>query len=554
LPKWRPGRYVFQQFDRLISDLKATDPNGKELTVQAIGTHAWTVDCPEEMTLTLSYLFYCNNSDGGGSYVDQEGIYINGINLFLYRKEYLDTTCTLSLQLPEEGYEVAGGLEKKGELYGFENYHQLVDTPFFASKNLIKHVFEVAGIPIYLWFQGDCKPNLQRMEQDIRAYSEAQLKMFGEFPVHEYHYLYIMLPTMYRHGVEHYNSTVIVMGPGHRLMQSPMYKSFLEISSHEFFHTWNVKALRPADMYPYRYEEENYSELHYITEGVTTYYGDLMLWKGQVTNLKQWIESVNSELKGHYRMGGKDHISLEQASFNSWVNGYTKEGIPNRRISFYTKGNLVSMLIDGKIRQATQNEQSLDTAIALLYHRISKAGRGYTKKDYIQVLETLSGVSFQDFFEKYISGTEDLKEELKAFGAYMGLELIDSPPDRLEQIVWGLTSVNLAESGVKIDSLLPGSPLAKAGLIKDDTIIAINGKEIQKDLEHLLGYFAEESEVELHYFHRNHLYTVTVPLIVQKEYLIPQYVLVGNPTPEQMLNRTAWQQVKLFQPSAYVKK
>ena len=470
-----------------------------------------------------------------------------------YQEEKLNAPCRLDLRIPEE-FQVAGGLKEEKGTYIFKDFHQLVDTPFFASKHLIKHAFEVAGIPMYLWFQGDCKPNLQMMEADIRAYTEAQLTMFAEFPVQEYHYLYLMLAYPFRHGVEHYNSTVIAMGPGHRLMQSHMYKSFLEISSHELFHTWNVKALRPADMYPYTYGKRNYSRLHYVTEGITTYYGDLMLWKGNVWTFKQWVEAINGELRRHYSMGGKDFISLEEASFDSWVNGYSNEGVPNRRISFYTKGNLVSMLIDIKLRKATQNQVSLDTAIALLYHRITKEERGYTKEDYQGILEELSGESFDAFFKKYISGIKDLREGLQELGAYMGLKLVDSPPEKLEHIVWGLKSTKLGEGGVKIDSLLPGSPLALAGLNKGDEIIAINGKKIQKDLEHLLGYFAEESEVELHYFHRNKLAAKKVPLLVQNRFLIPQFVPMLNPNEEQIINRKAWQEVKLFELSAYEQK
>lgn len=551
LPKWRPGRYVFQEYERLITDVEAWNDEEQKLPIVKLGTHSWEVQCPESTTLTISYLFYCNNSDAGGSYLDQEGLYVNGINLFLYQEEKIDEACTLDLPLPED-YEIGGALRKQGESYYFDNFHQLVDTPFFAGRKLIKHEFEVAGIPMFLWFQGDCKPALGKMEEDIRAYTEAQLKMFAEFPVQEYHYLYVMLPYPYRHGVEHYNSTVIAMGPGHRLMQSPMYKSFLEISSHELFHTWNVKALRPADMYPYRYDERNYSKLHYITEGITTYYGDLMLWKSQVWNIKQWLDAINGELRRHYSMGGKEFISLEQASFDSWVNGYTTEGIPNRRISFYTKGNIVSMLIDGKIRKATRNQASLDTAVGLLYHRVTKDNRGYTKEDYIKALEDVSGESFTEFFDKYISGIADLQEALAEMGDYMGLKLIESPPERLEQIVWGLKSSNLSEMGVKIESLLPASPLALAGLNKGDEIIAINGKKIKKDLEHLLGYFAEESEVELTYFHRNKLYQVSVPLIVQKRFMVPQFMPLANPSSEQLVNRASWQKVELFQPSKYV--
>ncbi|MDX2249226.1 MAG: hypothetical protein SF052_20730 [Bacteroidia bacterium] len=546
LPKWRPGRYELQAYPKNVSDVTAKDRAGNPIPIEKVSTHVWEAVSTEETVLTIRYFYFANVADAGGSWFDEDRIYVNGINLFMYRPEAVEQPCELTILLPE-GYELAGGFSGEGPVYRLENFHQLVDTPFLAGKNLIHHRFEIASVPTHLWFQGECKPDLVKMETDIRRYTEAQMAVFGDFPVNEYHYLYVMLPGHFRHGVEHHNSTVIAMGPGHQLMTPGMYKSWLEISSHELFHTWNVKALRPADMFPYNYDTENYSKLHYITEGVTTYYGDLMIWKGGIWDIHQWINSINAEVATHYRMGGKAHISLEEASFQSWVNGYQKTGTPNRRISFYTKGYLVSMLIDAEIRRATDNRHSLDDVMREMYHTIAKQNRGYTARDYREIIETFSRQDFGSFFEKYISGTHPLEHALVRLGEFMGLDLFMVQPDDLCEASWGLKITLNPQGDTLVENLLPDSPLRVAGLSEEDEIISINGIKVEGNLNDLIRYFStsDAEEIEIHYFHLNRLCTGKIATKAGFYHLIPQFALTNSPTETQQKNRNLWQKIRV---------
>ncbi|MEZ4826947.1 MAG: hypothetical protein R3C61_11805 [Bacteroidia bacterium] len=322
-----------------------------------------------------------------------------------------------------------------------------------------------------------------------------------------------------------------------------MYKSWLEISSHELFHTWNVKALRPAEMYPYRYGEENYSRLHYITEGITTYYGDLMIWKGRIWDAKQWISSINGELSTHYNMGGMAYISLEEASFQSWVNGYQKTGTPNRRISFYTKGYLVSMLTDIEIRKATQNRYCLDHVLAEMYHTIAKNGRGYTKEDYQNIIEKTTGHDFGGFFEKYISGIHPLEQALVRLGEYMGLNLYMIPPEDPADAWWGMKAGVNAQGDTLVENLLPGSPLLSAGISEEDEIVSINGLKVEGNLNDLLRYFSSfpDQDMEIHYFHLNRLRTARIAAKADFYRMIPQFALKPSPTAIQKENFELWQ-------------
>ena len=544
LPTWRPGRYELQDYVSRIADVRAVDENGQPLPIQKQHTHGWTLEVAIAGEVTLEYNYYANQPDAGGSYFDHSIIYINPINLLFYQQERVEEACTLQLDLPDN-YQIGGSLTQTPSTgsYAFSSFHELVDTPILASASLIHQVFHVQNIPFHLWFAGDCKPDLNQMVHDFTLYTEAQLQLFGDFPVEEYHYLCLMLPYPYRHGVEHYASTVIAMGPGMHLMKKPFYRSFLEICSHELFHTWNVKNIRPEDMLPYKYGQENYSTLHYITEGVTTYYGDLMLWKGGNWTFEDWISNVNGDLKRHYGMGGKDFISLEAASFDSWVNGYKSSGIPNRRISFYTKGCIVALLTDLRLRQATGHGASLDQVMRKMYERFGKLNNGYTQADYQGLLEELSGTPWNSFFQHYIAGITELLPLLQEFADFMGLTLVPHPLDQLGESWWGMKVRPNARGETLVQNILPNCPAEAGGISQGDILVAVNGRKIEKNWEEWLTYLSEETEFTLHYFHQGILRESQLRKEEQTTYSYPQLIPNYAPSPVHLQNRELWRQV-----------
>lgn len=526
LPKWRPGRYELQRFDKLIADVIANVP------IRRTATHTWELQAEVGQKVTVSYHFYANQRDSGGSVFDANGIYINPCNLLLYQTETLASPCSMQLHLPA-GYQLACGLSQEGNTVFADNYHDLADAPLFAAPDLLHHAFEVMDLKVHLWFWGECKPDLARLEKDISAYTETQIRLFGDCPVKAYHYLLQILPNTFRHGVEHQGSSVNTFGPGIRLMETPYYQSFIELLSHEFFHTWNVKYLRPADMYPYTYHEENYSELHYVTEGVTSYYGDLMLLKAGVYDVPRFLHNLNVELADHYRMPGKDHVSLSQASFNSWINGYGADtGIPNRKISFYTKGYIVAFMLDMLIRRESQNAHSLDEVLRSMYQQIAKNGRGYTKEDYKHLCEQLAGKNLDDFFAKYIDGTEPLDKELKSALKHLGMTFSQTMLSLTEQ-KWGF---RLSES--RVENVLPDSPAERAGIAKGDELVALNGQKFSG--EEMFRFWANETELDLHFFHFHRLYQAKMVAGTEPLMLIPLVEFSPFPIEEAEENREKW--------------
>lgn len=543
---WRPGRYERGPYGENICDVHAETASGKKLKVRKSTTHSWSVEASPEEPFTFHYGYYAVAPDAGGSAFHHDHIYVNGVNLLLYRPGHIDEACDLALDLPE-GYAIACGLPRTGNILHAENYHQAVDAPFLASANLQHHAFDVAGTTHNLWFQGDVKPDWKKLQDHFEKFGIAQVQLFGDFPVDEYHYLFYIHNHHYYHGVEHYNSTVIALGPGYKLMRPELYEELLGVSCHELFHTWNVKAIRPADMRPYRYDEPNYSRLHYVTEGVTTYYGDLMLLKGGVWDLDTYLRVFNnSVLKRHYGDGGRNHITLEQASFDSWLNGY-KPGAPNRKISFYTKGCLAAFILDYLVRVSSGNLRSLDTVMREMYERFGKTGNGYTRQDYREIAEKHAGTSLGRYFQNVISRTAPLEGALLEAANYFGLDF--SPrvfPNKYEK-VFGIT-LDKSKEFATVKLVHEGSPAAEAGVSAGDELVAFNGLKVNvKDVKHQFSYHGYKDPLEVDLFRNGRLMhcTLTPDANQQGElYMLSQMI---NPSPVQLKNRADWMTVSQTQ-------
>lgn len=542
LPYWRPGRYTRQDFVKNVADFKVVTDLGQKLLWQKTDTRTWEILAEEEANVTISYSYYAAQQDAGGTWFDDQLIHVNGITCLLFSPGAEAEACTLELDLPEE-YEVGGGLPQKTGTISFDSFHQLIDTPFLASNTLEHYQIHVEGIETHLWIQGNHSLDISRLLQQIQAYATTQIHLFGDCPVQEYHYLYLFWAFPYRHGVEHHNSTVIVMGPGMSMHKEAPHKSLLEISSHEYFHTWNVKALRPADMVPYDYQQENYSTLHYVTEGVTTYYGDLMLWKSGIWSWDQWGDSINGELARHYGMAGKDHISLAMASYDSWVNGYDTSGFPNRRISFYTKGYLVAMITDHLIRQFSHGAHNLDDVIHEMYQEIAKTGRGYTAEDYLSTVEKYAGRDMREFAAKYIHGIQPLELMLEDIAVVTGQKLIHVPPSSPALARLGIVWSASGKGEIVVDNIWPDSPAESASLYIGDHLIAINGAQIGKSPDSLLERLQPGEAVELTTWHQGQVRTLHLKANLTTVGAIPQFISMIDATPEQRAYRETWKRL-----------
>ena len=334
LPAWRPGRYELGNFAKNIQKWAAFDEKGNPLLFQKKTKDSWQIESKNAKQIHIKYNYYAAEINAGSSFLDENQLYVNPVNCCVYIPEKMNEKCELTLMLPEN-YKVASGMNhsdknKNGHSFLLNNFHELVDSPFMASATLKHDSFIVGDVEFNLWFQGECKPDWEKLKTDFSKFCNHQLQMMKVFPVKKYHFLFQILPYKFYHGVEHITSTVIALGPGCSLMKGDLYENLLGVSSHELFHVWNVKTIRPIEMFPYDYSKENYSKLGYVCEGLTTYYGDYLLFRSGVFSEEQYFKTLNERLQKHFDNFGRNNLSVADSSFDTWLDGYSP-GIPNRK-------------------------------------------------------------------------------------------------------------------------------------------------------------------------------------------------------------------------------
>jgi len=534
LPAWRPGRYELQNFAQKIQRFSVTDTNQNQVPFKKKTKDCWEVNTVGFTDIIVQYNFYAHQMDAGGSWIDETQLYVNPINLFLQVISQEEATCEVVLEIPEN-WQIACGLpQTRKNILTASNYDVLVDSPFIASPTLQKRVYTVNNIPFYIWIQGNCPLNWEKITQDFTAFIQEQLNLFGDFPVKDYHFLNQILPYRHYHGVEHGNSTVITLGPGELFMTPALYKEFIGVSSHELFHTWNIKKIRPQEMLPYDYTQENYFRTGYIAEGITTYYGDYLLARSGVFTAEQYFTELNGVLAKHFNYYGHENYSVADSSFDTWLDGY-KAGIPDRKVSIYHKGALAALILDLEIRQTTQNKSSMDTIMVRLWEEFGKKNIGYSEADYERLVEEITQTSFTDYFQNIIYGTTPLPVYLEKALNFVGCTLHQHLNPILSESKYGF-KIALKENNVQVSGIAPESPAA-AGLSLEDELIAINGRRIEGNFANLL---AQAETVELTLFRNKMLRQVILNSDGQTYY--PQYTVSKMPqaSPEQNQNFAIW--------------
>jgi predicted metalloprotease with PDZ domain len=506
LPAWRPGRYELQNFAQKIQRVVVEDEASRQpLPYRKLTKDRWEVPGAAGRTVRVRYNFYAHQMDAGGSWLDETQLYLNPVQCLMYAEGRQQEACELTLDLPE-GWEVACGLPQANpRILTAKDFDQLADSPLIASPTLVHEQYEAGGLPFHVWVQGEAALSWPRILADFKAFSEEQLQLFGSFPVADYHFLNQFLPYKHYHGVEHNNSTVIVLGPAELIMSEGLYKELLGVSCHELFHTWNIKSIRPAEMQPYDYSRENYFRTCFIAEGITTYYGEYLLARSHVRTPEQYFEEVNTVLRKHYDDAGSHNLSLADASVDLWLDGY-KPGVPDRKVSVYHKGALAALILDLTLRQLSGHGRSLDDVMRRLYQEFGQTGIGYTEADYIRLVNEVAGRDMHAYFDKFIYGLEPLAGPLDKVLHTVGCQLMVAENASASEGIFGFRTV-VKNERTEVTDIWPNSPAA-AALTVDDEIVAVNGRRVDMNLQSLLGNGAAQYEVSV--FRQNKLLTVTL--------------------------------------------
>jgi predicted metalloprotease with PDZ domain len=285
------------------------------------------------------------------------------------------------------------------------------------------------------------------------------------------------------------------MGPAADFQQDHLFKDLLGISCHELFHTWNIKNIRPVEMMPYDFTKENYSPSGFVYEGVTTYYGDMLLWRSGAINDDEWLVMISEHLQDHFSNHGRFNLSVAQSSWDTWLDGYVA-GIPWRKVSIYNEGFLIALICDIRIMQANAFQSSLDYVMRALYDDFGKKGIGYSMSDYRALLDRFGNKTMDDVWEGIVDGTKDYSPYLEDALLQAGVNLVAVPSSKYAESTCGL-SVDESNQKVVVTAIVPGSPADQAGLWYGDEILAVNDVVPYKNFQHLMRMQGENFRLSI---------------------------------------------------------
>ena len=527
LPAWIPGSYLIRDFARHIVAIRA-EAGGKPVRLDKIDKHTWQA-APQKSAqpLTVTYEVYAWDLSVRGAHFDSTHAFFNGTSVFLRAIGQEASSCRVEL-LPPEGkafkdWRVATALEPaKGEkgsakrygfgLYRAENYDELIDHPVEMGCFTLA-TFKACGVPHDIAITGRHDCDLERLTDDLKRVCEWQIRFFGEpAPMQRYVFLVTAVGDGYG-GLEHRASTALLCSrndlpyPGMEGLPES-YRSFLGLCSHEYFHTWNVKRIKPAAFVPYDLDRENYTTQLWAFEGITSYYDDLALLRSGVITQKDWLELTAKTISNVHRAPGRLRQSLAESSFDAWSKFYRPdENTPNAVVSYYAKGALAALALDLTLRKESDGRISLDDVMRALWQRFGKTGVGVGDDDIRQIAEELSGCDLKRFFSEAIHGTRDLplKKLLAPFGIGLGWEKAKAPSLGVK------TSADGNE--LKLATVYDGSPAQQAGLAAGDVLLAINGLRVTPSaFDKQLGRRHAGDEIAIHAFRRDELMEFSVRL------------------------------------------
>jgi predicted metalloprotease with PDZ domain len=463
--------------------MKAYTVTGQLLDVQKVSRDRWKVNNPPDGTLVLEYEYYAAQPDAGACWLDEELMYVNPVHCLVFDPAAMLDTATVELRIPSD-WQLACALPfADGHVLHAKDVHELLDSPFFASRSLHHRSYSVNDYQFHVWMHGEVHPDWERILADFRGFTEKQLEMMGSFPVPEFHFLILVLPFRFYHGVEHVASTVLALGPGYQLMGSELYGELMGVASHELFHVWNVKTLRPADFLLYDYTRENHSELGWVYEGFTTYYGDLFLLRSGFLSPDDFFAEIRLRLQRHTDNPGRFHSSVAESSYDTWLDGYVP-GVPGRKTSIYDEGCLIALMLDLYIRHSSGGKHNIDDLFRTLY--ADTLGRGYQESDVRSTAAQFSDAGVSRIFDEAVYSRNTYEDLLLELLLTVGCRIDYRTARLLNESRYGFRVTN--EGGVcKVLSVLPGSPAAIAGLAKDDEVAACNGWKVENNLSERIG-------------------------------------------------------------------
>jgi predicted metalloprotease with PDZ domain len=535
LPNWIPGSYMIRDFARNLLDLRACDQAG-ELAIEQIDKSNWRVAaCSGE--LSVEYKVYAKDLSVRAAHLDHSRGYYNGSSVFVEILGQGDKPCEVLIEKPDAAccvdWQLATSLKRKqAEAYGFGlyealDYDDLIDHPVEMSA-FTRITFQACGVPHDIILTGRFECDQARLAADLKTICEHHIRFFGEPAPMDYYQFQVMVVGEGYGGLEHRASTSLIASraslpkPGQTGVDDD-YRDFLGLCSHEYFHTWNVKRIKPEVYRPYDLQREVYSDLLWAFEGITSYYDDLGLLRSGLIETDSYLELLAQTMTRVKRGLGRCRQSAAESSFNAWTKFYKQdENAANAIVSYYAKGCLIAACIDLKMRELTDGQKSLDDVMRRLWQDYREQGKGVEPDGIQKLVSQLTGIDLESFLDELIYGTSELP--LPELLASVGIEVVQrvakNAQDKGGKDIEGeLPGVDFGvilkdgEAGLVIQRVVEAGAAQSGGLSAGDQIIAVDGLRLNLgQLEKKILRTNAGDVWQVHVFRRDELYRFDIVL------------------------------------------
>jgi len=560
LPAWAPGSYLIREFARNFVSVRAENLDGP-VTIVKEGKDTWRV-APCAGPLAVVAKVFAFDVSVRTAYLDATRGYFNGASVFLAPSGREAEPCSLEIAIPSGGptakWRIATTLGAEGDgsqtRYHAGSYDELIDHPVEMSDHASAS-FLAGGVPHDIAITGRQHADLDRVTRDLARICQWHVDLFGGLsstapPFARYLFQISVVGEGYG-GLEHRSSTSLICRRDSLPMAgmtapSDDYVGFLGLASHEYFHVWNVKRIKPLAFCPYDLARENYTRQLWAFEGITAYYDDLALARSGVVPPSRLLEIFGRTITSVIRTPGRFVQSVADASFDAWIKFYRPdENSPNATINYYLKGSLVALALDLTLRRSSS--RSLDDVMRTLWRRHGQTGAGVPEDGIEAIASEIAGRDLREFFDRYVAGTEDppLEALLRDFGVMLHLRAATGPTDRggkaASKDTPPASSMGaLLGSDLKLKYVAAGGPAEVAGLAPNDLLVAIDGlKASSEAIASMLKRNGPGTNIAVHAFRRDEL--MTFDLVLAAPPLDTCYLeLQADASPEVGARRAAW--------------
>jgi predicted metalloprotease with PDZ domain len=472
MPVWTPGSYLVREFARHVEEIRARDPAGRALQVDKSRKNRWRVETGGASAIVLTYRVYAHERQARTNWVEDSFGLINGAPTFITLVERVRRPHDVTLEVPAAWARSLTSLpaaaDGRPHHYRAPDFDALVDSPILAGNPAV-YEFTVDGVPHTLVNVGEAGTwDGARAARDVERIVRAGREFWGSLPYERY--LFFNLLVEGYDGIEHKESTVLLTSRWSTRTDSA-YHDWLILVAHEFFHAWNVKRLRPVELGPFDYENEVYTRSLWIAEGLSDYYSWLLARRSGLATREQTLGDISTAIGSLQTTPGRLVQPLDHASYDAWIKQYRPdENSANAAVSYYTKGSIVGLLLDAKLRRLTNGARGLDDVMRVAYRRFS-GGRGYTPSDFLAVANEVGGADLGEFFHRALETTEEL--DYAEMLDWYGLRF-NPPAPGTRAKAWLGVDTRVDDGRLLVSALLRGTPAYGSGLTSDDELIAID--------------------------------------------------------------------------------